>query len=117
MLWLRGQKTLIAGDILFNDMHLYTPETDTNARKQWLSTLKKIRELKPAVVIPGHSKVGAPMDATSALEFTERYLLIFEKELEKAKDPDDLIKVMKEKFPSSGFLLAIERGARANVKH
>jgi glyoxylase-like metal-dependent hydrolase (beta-lactamase superfamily II) len=98
-------------------MHVYTPETDTNARKKWLSTLKKIRELKPAVVIPGHSKVGAPMDATSALDFTEKYLLIFEKELKKAKDPDDLIKMMREKFPSSGFLLAIERGARANVKH
>ena len=37
--------------------------------------------------------------------------------LERAKDPDDLIKVMKEKFPSSDLLLAIERGARANAKH
>jgi glyoxylase-like metal-dependent hydrolase (beta-lactamase superfamily II) len=117
MLWLPGQKTLIAADILFNDMHVYTAETDTNARKKWLSTLNKIRELQPAVVIPGHSKVGAPLDATSALNFTEKYLLIFEEELERAKDPDDLIKVMKEKFPSSGLLLAIDRGAGANVKH
>jgi glyoxylase-like metal-dependent hydrolase (beta-lactamase superfamily II) len=116
MLWLPGQKTLIAADILFNDMHVYTAETDTNARKKWLSTLKKIRELKPTVVVPGHSKVGAPLDATSALNFTEKYLLIFEEELERAKDPDDLIKAMKEKFPSSGLLLAIDRGARANVK-
>jgi hypothetical protein len=74
--------------------------------------------LKPAVVIPGHSKVRAPLDATSAaLNFTEEYLTIFEEELERAKDPDDLIKVMKEKFPSSDLLLAIERGARANAKH
>src|ERR1700732_4161 len=28
MLWLPGQKTLIAGDVLFNDMHVYTAETD-----------------------------------------------------------------------------------------
>jgi hypothetical protein len=56
------------------------------------------------------------LDATSALNFTEKYLLIFEEELERAKDPDDLIKAMKEKFPSSGLLLAIDRGARANVK-
>jgi len=116
MLWLPGQRTLIAADVLFNDMHVYTAETDTNARKKWLGTLKKIRELKPAVVLPGHSKVGAPLDATSALNFTEKYLVVFEEELEKAKDPDDLIKMMKEKFPSSGLLLAIDRGARANVK-
>jgi len=116
MLWLPGQDTVIAGDVLFNDMHLYTAETDMAARKSWLNSLKKIRELKPAVVIPGHSKVGAPIDATSAVTFTEKYLLIFEEELKKAKEPDDLIKTMKEKFPSSDLLLAIERGAKANVK-
>jgi glyoxylase-like metal-dependent hydrolase (beta-lactamase superfamily II) len=117
MLWLPGQKTLIAGDVLFNDMHVYTAETDESARKQWLETLQTIRKLKPAAVIPGHSKVGAPIDATSAVSFTERYLLTFEEELEKAKEPDDLIKAMRAKFPSSDLLLAIERSAKANVKH
>jgi glyoxylase-like metal-dependent hydrolase (beta-lactamase superfamily II) len=117
MLWLPGQKALIAGDVLFNDMHVYTAETDMAARKRWLDSLQKIRELEPAVVIPGHSKVGAPIDATSAVDFTEKYLLIFEQELEKAKEPDDLIKAMKENFPSADLSLAIERGAKANVKH
>jgi glyoxylase-like metal-dependent hydrolase (beta-lactamase superfamily II) len=117
MLWLPGQKTLIAGDVLFNDMHVYTAETDKSARKQWLETLQKIRKLKPAAVIPGHSKVGAPIDATTAVSFTERYLLTFDEELEKAKEPDDLIKAMRARFPSSDLLLAIERSAKANVKH
>ena len=117
MLWLPGQKTLIAGDVLFNDMHAYTAETDMSARKRWLDSLKNIRELKPAVVIPGHSKVGAPLDANSAVNFTEKYLLVYEQELKKAKEPDDLIEAMKEQFPSSDLLLAIERSAKANVKH
>jgi glyoxylase-like metal-dependent hydrolase (beta-lactamase superfamily II) len=117
MLWLPGQKTLIAGDVLFNDMHVYTAETDEGARKQWLETLQTIRKLKPAAVIPGHSKVGAPIDATSAVSFTERYLLTFEEELEKAKEPDELIAAMQARFPSSDLVLAIERGAKANVKH
>ena len=117
MLWLPGQSTLIAGDVLFNDMHLYTAETDMAARKRWLNSINKIRELQPAVVIPGHSKIGAPIDATSAVTFTEKYLSVFEEELGKAKEPDGLIKAMKENFPSSDLLLAIERGAKANVKH
>jgi hypothetical protein len=54
---------------------------------------------------------------TRQLPFTEKYLLIFEEDLKKAKEPDGLIKAMKETFPSSDFLLAIERGAQANVKH
>jgi glyoxylase-like metal-dependent hydrolase (beta-lactamase superfamily II) len=116
MLWIPGQRILIAGDVLFNDMHVYTAETDGKARGKWLNSLQTIRGLKPAVVIPGHSKVGAPLDASTAVDFTENYLLVFEEELKKAKDPDSLINTMKEKFPSSDLLLAIERGAKANVK-
>jgi hypothetical protein len=97
-------------------MHVYTAETDSKARVKWLSSLKTIRALQPSVVIPGHSKVGAPVDASTAVAFTETYLLAFEEELAKAKDPDSLIKTMKERFPSADLLLAIERGATANVK-
>jgi len=91
MLWVPGQRILIAGDVLFNNMHAYTAETDSEARGKWLNSLNKIRELKPSVVIPGHSKVGAPLDATIAVDFTENYLLVFEEELKKAKEPDSLI--------------------------
>src|SRR6266436_9512312 len=116
MLWIPGQRILIAGDVVFNNMHVYTAETDSKARGKWLNSINKIRELKPSVVIPGHSKVGAPLDASTAVDFTENYLLVFEEELKKAKDPDSLVKTMKERFPSADFLLAIERGAKANVK-
>src|SRR5438270_9729043 len=116
MLWIPGQGILIAGDVLFNDMHVYTAETDDKARGKWLNSLQRIRELKPSVVIPGHSKIGAPLDASTALDFTENYLLVFEDELKKAKDPDSLINAMKERFPSADLLLAIERGAKANIK-
>ena len=115
MLWIPGQKILIAGDVLFNDMHLYTAETDSKARQKWFTSLQKIRELKPSSVIPGHSKVGAPLDANTAVDFTEKYLLAFEEELKKAKDPDSLINAMKERFPSADLLLALERGAKANL--
>ena len=116
MLWIRGQRILIAGDVVFNNTHVYTAETDSKARAKWLNSLSKIRELKPSVVIPGHSKVGAPLDASTAVDFTENYLLVFEEELKKAPNPDSLISTMKERFPSADFLLAIERGAKANVK-
>src|SRR6202049_414561 len=116
MLWIPGQRILIAGDVLFNNVHLYTAETDSKARGKWLNSLNKIRELKPTVVVPGHSKVGAPLDGSAAVDFTTNYLLAFDEELKKAKDPESLINVMRERFPSADLLLAIERGAKANVK-
>ena len=87
MLWIPGQRILIAGDVLFNNMHVYTAETDSKARGKWLNSLQKIRALKPSVVIPGHSKVGALLDASTAVEFTENYLLAFEEELKKPRIP------------------------------
>ena len=116
MLWIPGQRILIAGDVLFNNMHVYTAETDSKAREKWLNSLQRVRELKPSVVIPGHSNVGAPLDASTAVEFTENYLQVFEEELAKAKDSDGLIDAMRKRFPSADLLLAIERGAKANVK-
>jgi glyoxylase-like metal-dependent hydrolase (beta-lactamase superfamily II) len=116
MLWIPGQGILISGDVLFNGIHVYTAETDSKAREKWLNSLNKIRTLKPSVVIPGHSKVGAPLDASTSVDFTETYLLAFEEELKKAKDPGSFISTMKERFPSADLLLALERGAKANVK-
>jgi glyoxylase-like metal-dependent hydrolase (beta-lactamase superfamily II) len=116
MLWIPGQRILIAGDVLFNNIHVYTAETDSKARGKWLASINRVRELKPSAVIPGHSKVGAPLNASSAVDFTENYLLVFDEELTKAKDSDSLINAMKERFPSVDFLLALDRGAKANVK-
>ena len=116
MLWIPGQRILVGGDVVFSNMHVYTAETGSQAREKWLNSLNTIRALQPSVVIPGHSKAGAPLDASTAVAFTETYLSVFEEELTKAKDPDGLIKAMKRRFPSADFLLAVERGAAANVK-
>jgi glyoxylase-like metal-dependent hydrolase (beta-lactamase superfamily II) len=116
MLWIPGQRVLITGDVVVNDVHAYTAETDREARRKWLGSLSKIRELKPSIVVPGHSKVGTPLDATTAVDFTENYLLAFDEELKKAKESDSLVSAMKARFPSADFVLALERGAKANVK-
>jgi len=117
MLWIPGQRILVGGDVVFNDMHVYTAETDALARGEWLHSLRAIRAMRPLVVIPGHSKSGARLDASTAVDFTETYLRVFEGELKQAKGPEGLIEAMKERFPSADLFLAIERGAMANVKH
>ncbi|HWW85901.1 MAG TPA: MBL fold metallo-hydrolase, partial [Vicinamibacterales bacterium] len=116
MLWIQGQRILVGGDVVFNNMHVYTAETDSQARGKWLNSLNTIRALQPLIVIPGHSKSGAQLDGTTAIDFTETYLRVFEEELNKAKDPNGFVKAMKARFPSADLFLAIERGAAANVK-
>jgi len=77
MLGFLDREFFIAGDVLFNDMHVYTAETDRKARGKWLNSLQKIRELKPSVVIPGHSKVGAPLDAKFGRTFYGKLFIGF----------------------------------------
>src|SRR6202023_543997 len=40
MLWIPGQRILISGDVVINNMHLYTAETDRTAREKWLDSLQ-----------------------------------------------------------------------------
>src|SRR6202023_2982859 len=44
MLWIPGQRILIAGDVVVNNMHAYTAETNSKARGRWLDSLNTIRE-------------------------------------------------------------------------
>src|SRR3989441_3286898 len=72
-----------------------------------------IRPPPRSALFPYTTLFRSPLDASTAVDFTENYLLVFEEELKKAKDPDSLINTMKERFPSADLLLAIERGARS----
>jgi len=46
MLWIPGQRTLIAGDVLFNDMHVYTAETDSEARRKMVELITENQRIK-----------------------------------------------------------------------
>jgi glyoxylase-like metal-dependent hydrolase (beta-lactamase superfamily II) len=108
-LWIPSISTVIAGDLLFTDVHLWLAEQTPAQRKAWLSQLDQIDALKPAVVVAGHRPVGVP-DDTRALNFTREYLAAFESEVKVSKNSGDLIARMKKRFPQAldyinGFLL------------
>jgi glyoxylase-like metal-dependent hydrolase (beta-lactamase superfamily II) len=56
-LWIPGIRALIAGDLVFNNVHLWLRENRPDA---WLAILDRLEKLKPAVVYPGHGPAGGP---------------------------------------------------------
>jgi glyoxylase-like metal-dependent hydrolase (beta-lactamase superfamily II) len=114
MLWIPRDKTLIAGDVIYQDMHVYTAETNQNSRIEWLEVIRKIKNMNPRVVINGHQKQGTPI-GTEGIAFTDGYLRTFDIELKKAPNKEALIETMKRRYPAAGLLLSIERGAKANL--
>ncbi len=47
---------LVAGDVAYNDVHLYLAESNANTRREWIAALDAIESLKPRTVIAGHKK-------------------------------------------------------------
>ena len=45
---------LVAGDVVYNGVHVYLGETDTQSRLAWIATLDKLETLRPRAVIAGH---------------------------------------------------------------
>jgi glyoxylase-like metal-dependent hydrolase (beta-lactamase superfamily II) len=69
---------VVAGDVVYNQCHMYVGDTTPESRKNWVAALDRLAALKPAIVVAGHKKPGAP-DSPSAIEETKRYLLDFDR--------------------------------------
>ncbi|MBA5608153.1 MBL fold metallo-hydrolase [Duganella sp. FT3S] len=110
--WIPSIKAVVGGVELFNDLHVWTADTQTVAsRQQWLATLDAIDALKPATVVPGHFKVGASYTPDS-IAYTRTYLQRFEAEATRAADAAGLITAMKGAYPSAGLAGALDISAK-----
>jgi len=67
---------IVAGDVVYNGIHPFLGETDTQSRLEWISTLDKLEALNPKAVIAGH-KVPENDDDPRIVAETRRYLRDF----------------------------------------
>jgi glyoxylase-like metal-dependent hydrolase (beta-lactamase superfamily II) len=99
-LWVPSIRALFAGDLLFNQMYLWFGEHDPAAVQGWARSVATMADLKPEIVVPGHSKPGLPNDA-SALDFTRRYLDAWPKLVAQSKDSAELRARTAKAFPDA----------------
>jgi len=89
---------VVAGDVVYNQCHMYVGDTTPESRKNWVAALDRLAALKPAIVVAGHKKPGAP-DSPSAIEDTKRYLLDFDRLQQTARSDEELFNQMTELYP------------------
>ena len=65
---------VVAGDAVYNNVHLYLLETVDGGMEAWLSALDTIEALNPVSVVAGHKDANRP-DAPETIAETRRYLL------------------------------------------
>jgi glyoxylase-like metal-dependent hydrolase (beta-lactamase superfamily II) len=89
---------VVAGDVVYNECHMYVGDTTPESRKNWVAALDRLAALKPATVVAGHKKPGAP-DLPSAIQDTKRYLLDFDRLRQTAASDEELFNQMTELYP------------------
>jgi glyoxylase-like metal-dependent hydrolase (beta-lactamase superfamily II) len=99
-IYVPSAKTLIAGDLLFNEMHLWLGEQPAAARKAWAASVERLAALGATRVIAGHKKPGLP-DDTSAIAYTRNYLGRFDKAVAESKNSAELRAKITAAFPAT----------------
>ncbi len=89
---------VVAGDVVYNQCHMYVGDTTPESRKNWIAALDRLAALKPAIVVAGHKKPGAP-DSPSAIQDTKSYLLDFDRLRQTATSDEELFHRMTELYP------------------
>lgn len=98
--WIPDAKTLAAGDLLFNEMHLWLGESLQPGRLAWARSVDKLAGLGATRVVAGHKKPGLP-DDVSSIDYTRRYLAAFEQAVRTSKSSAELRTKIQAAFPNT----------------
>ncbi|WP_238589029.1 MBL fold metallo-hydrolase [Pseudonocardia sp. HH130629-09] len=89
---------VVAGDAVYDDVHLYLAESDATGRAAWRAALRTIRDLEPRTVVAGHQRPGSTGDP-SAIDATLAYLDDFEDLLDTSGSALELYHAMRTRHP------------------
>ena len=89
---------VVGGDAVYNGIHPYLRETDTQSRLEWISTLDKLEALKPKAVVAGH-KVPENDDDPRIIAETRQYLRDFNRLDAATTTARELYDAMEEIYP------------------
>jgi glyoxylase-like metal-dependent hydrolase (beta-lactamase superfamily II) len=69
---------VVAGDAVYNDVHQYLAESDSQGRQDWLAALDIIEGLGPRAVVAGHKRYGKDDDPRT-IDETRHYIRDFDR--------------------------------------
>ena len=90
---------IVGGDVVYNGIHPFLGETNTQSRLEWISTLEKLGALNPKAVIAGH-KVPENDDNPRIISETRQYLRDFNRLNATTTTERELYDAMLEVYPN-----------------
>ena len=98
VLWCPSVGLLVAGDVVYNDTHMYLGETTTASRQEWIATLTRLKELDPRYVVAGHRQPGGT-DTPGNIDDSIQYLIDFDDAAAHTSTPIELYQAVLGKYP------------------
>lgn len=89
---------VVAGDVVYGDVHLYLAESRGGGRDRWLEALDAIDRLSPTAVVAGHKREGEP-DSPEGIGRTRRYIEHFDAAARAATGPMELYQAVLSRYP------------------
>ncbi|MEU3186113.1 MBL fold metallo-hydrolase [Streptomyces sp. NPDC006923] len=89
---------VVAGDVLYNQCHMFVGETTPASRENWIAALDRLAALNPKIAVAGHKKTGAP-DTPECIEASKRYLRDFGRLKESTTSEQELFEEMDKLYP------------------
>ena len=103
---------VVAGDAVYDDVHLYLAESPADGRRAWRAALDVVDALAPRTVIAGHQRPGSTGDPAAIAE-TRRYLDDFDDLAAATAGPLELYRAMRARHPDRVNPGALWGSARA----
>ncbi|RZT17697.1 glyoxylase-like metal-dependent hydrolase (beta-lactamase superfamily II) [Kribbella sp. VKM Ac-2569] len=89
---------VVAGDSVYDDVHLYLAESVAGGLDRWLAALDVLETLHPVAVVSGHRQAGAS-DDPRYIDETRRYLKAFAAAETRTSTALDLYNAMLAEYP------------------
>src|SRR5713226_5686583 len=109
-------RLIVGGDAVYNGIHPYLAETNTQSRLEWISTLDKLDALKPKAVVAGH-KVPENDDDPRIIAETRQYLRDFNRLNTATTTARELYDAMLEIYPDRANPGSLWGAANTAKKH
>ncbi|MGB8519099.1 MAG: MBL fold metallo-hydrolase [Candidatus Tumulicola sp.] len=90
---------VVAGDVAYNDVHLYLAESNAQKRQEWIAALDKVESLSPRAVVASHKRPEND-DNPRVIEETRQYIRDFDRLAEATRTAQELYDGMLGLYPN-----------------
>lgn len=114
-LWIPSTRTIIAGDMVFDGVHVWLANSNRQSRDAWITALDRMDALQPSRVVAGHKWDAAAPDSRNVIAATRSYIKRFDEIMHIAGGSDDLTERMASAFPNLRLKNILMRAARVAI--